>query len=326
MCRLSIICCTYNQIDYIAKCLDSLVSQETNFPYRIIVHDDASTDGTSSIVESYAERYPDLIVPVLQKQNKYSRGEPIFPYIDPHLEGDYVAICEGDDWWVDQCKLQSQFDYMESHPDCSLCVHDSYIYEDSLKAYVGRSPASGVERDLSVEELIEGGGWYVSTNSFFYRSKFHTLPNSYRGWGVGDYPRMIHLALSGSVHFLSEPMSAYRSNAAGSWSRAMRTNAQLKREANQKIIGGLKRVDAETNYAYHDSIEVALFKLEKQICELNRDLIMFLGRDKSRLFREMSTVDKAISIARCIVPLRLMVIVSRMRMKIKALNFDGRTQ
>lgn len=325
-CRLSVICCTYNQIDYIAKCLDSLISQKTSFPFQIIVHDDASTDGTASIVKDYAERYPGLIVPILQEQNKYSQGESVLSYVDPYLKGDYIAICEGDDWWIDRNKLQSQFDYMESHPNCSLCVHDSYIYEDSLRAYVGQSPASGVERDLPVESLIENGGWYISTNSFFYRRKFHALPDLYKGWGVGDYPTMVHLALSGSVHFLDKPMSAYRSNAAGSWTQAMQFNIQLRQETNRKIVEGLKRLDAETNCRYHDSVEVAVFKLEKQICELKHNPLMLFRHDRAHLFKSLSTVDKFKSIMRCTMPLRLIALLTKMKLKMKAFAFNNRIQ
>ena len=121
---VSIFCDTYNHVDYIQEALDGFAMQETNFAFEVLVHDDASTDGTAKIVEEYARKYPDLIKPILQKENQYSKGVRItHEYVLPKAKGKYVAVCEGDDYWTDKHKLQKQFEIMEMHPEIDMCTH-----------------------------------------------------------------------------------------------------------------------------------------------------------------------------------------------------------
>ena len=128
-CMVSVFCTTYNQKKYIAKCLESMVNQKTNFPYEIIVRDDASTDGTSDIVREFGAKYPDKIVPFIQPENLFQRGlEHIsFEKMFRMSKGKYIAVCDGDDFWTDENKLQKQVDFMESHPDYSMCGHAAYF-------------------------------------------------------------------------------------------------------------------------------------------------------------------------------------------------------
>ena len=117
---LSICCTTYNQEKYIAQTLDGFLLQKTNFPIEIIVHDDASTDGTQQIIKEYAEK-DSRIKLILQTENKYSQNiSPWACYCFPAAEGKYIALCEGDDYWVDALKLQKQVDSLESNPDYSI--------------------------------------------------------------------------------------------------------------------------------------------------------------------------------------------------------------
>ena len=103
---VSICSITYNHAPYIRQCLDGFLMQKTNFKYEIIIHDDASTDGTAEIIKEYAERYPDLITPVFQTENQYSKGLRGFfaKFVFPHAKGKYIALCEGDDYWIDPYK------------------------------------------------------------------------------------------------------------------------------------------------------------------------------------------------------------------------------
>lgn len=127
--EVSIICVTYNHKKYIHQCLDNMLNQKTNFKYEIIVHDDASTDGTTEIVKEYAEQYPNIVKLILQKKNQYSCGKWITELALPKAKGKYLAFCDGDDYWCDESKLQKQFDYMEAHGDCSICFHNTYTYD-----------------------------------------------------------------------------------------------------------------------------------------------------------------------------------------------------
>ena len=123
---VSICCITYNHAPFIKKCLDGFLMQETSFPIEILIHDDASSDGTDTIVREYAERYPDLIFPLYETENQYSKGKSSvmdIVYNYSRAKGKYIAYCEGDDYWTDPLKLKKQVDFMEAHPDYSVCFH-----------------------------------------------------------------------------------------------------------------------------------------------------------------------------------------------------------
>ena len=126
---VSICCITYNHRDFIRDALDGFLSQRTDFPYEILINDDASTDGTADIIREYEQKYPEKIRALLQTENQYSKGitNPSGAFNFPRVRGRYVAMCEGDDYWTDPEKLQKQVDYMEAHPDCSLCFHSARI-------------------------------------------------------------------------------------------------------------------------------------------------------------------------------------------------------
>ena len=109
--EVSVLCLAYNHEKYIKKCLDSILAQKTNFKYEIIINDDASTDNTANIIKEYEEKYPEIIKPIYQIENKYSKGEAIVEeYMLPKATGKYIAFCECDDWWLSDDKLQKQYD------------------------------------------------------------------------------------------------------------------------------------------------------------------------------------------------------------------------
>ena len=129
--RVSVICNAYNHERYIEKALKGFVSQKTNFDYEILIHDDASTDGTAAIIRKYESLYPDIIKPIYQEKNQYSQKVAITDTIQiPRAQGDYIAFCEGDDYWIDEFKLQKQFDILEKHPNINICGHAAFIEKD----------------------------------------------------------------------------------------------------------------------------------------------------------------------------------------------------
>lgn len=252
--EVTVICTVYNHVRYLRQCLDSLVAQETVFPYRIIVHDDASTDGSADIVAEYAERHPDKVIPVLQKDNLYSRGISRYPYLMPLIEGRYVAVCEGDDYWCDPRKLQTQYRYREDHPECSLCTHLTYLLDEEMGSIVGVLPRSGgMGQSYSTSDVIVGGGGLFGTNSMFYKAEYYgRRPDSFKRWGIGDWPLCIYLSTQGEVHCIGEALSVYRMNALGSWS-ARNKDADVRRRSDERIVCGLDRADAYTGFEFHDA-------------------------------------------------------------------------
>ena len=129
---VSICCMTYNQEKYIAETIEGFLKQKTDFEYEILIHDDASTDSTQSIIKKYAKNYPERIKLVIQEENQYSKGVDIVKeYLYPLVSGKYVAICEGDDFWIDENKLQKQIDILEENNSVNMCVHATQeIFED----------------------------------------------------------------------------------------------------------------------------------------------------------------------------------------------------
>ena len=121
---VSIKCLAYNHEPYIRQCLDGFVMQQTNFKFEAIVHDDASTDGTANIIREYAEKYPDIIKPIYETENQYSKHDgSLNRILAEKLTGKYIALCEGDDYWTDPNKLQKQVEYLESHEECVMYAH-----------------------------------------------------------------------------------------------------------------------------------------------------------------------------------------------------------
>ena len=128
---VSICCLTYNHAQFIRKCLDGFLMQQTDFPIEILIHDDCSTDGTTDIIREYEAKYPELIFPLYEEENQYSRGGAgkMDLYNYSRARGKYIAYCEGDDYWTDPLKLQKQVDFMEVNPEYSVCFHNYEEYD-----------------------------------------------------------------------------------------------------------------------------------------------------------------------------------------------------
>ncbi len=125
--KVSVCVVTYNQEKYIGECLESLVTQKTDFPFEIIVGDDASTDNTPNIIQEYQQKYPDIIIPILRQENLGPVGNIVDIY--KRAKGKYIAHLDGDDMALPG-KLQIQADTLDSNPDCSICAHRMYAVEE----------------------------------------------------------------------------------------------------------------------------------------------------------------------------------------------------
>lgn len=151
---VSICCVTYNHASYIRECLDGFMMQKTNFTFEVLIHDDASTDGTADIIKEYEIKYPGIIKPIYQIENQYSKGiSPSVTFNFPRAKGKYIAMCEGDDYWTDPLKLQKQVDFLESHPDYVMCftLYEQYDQEKGILSndkFPNNIPNEGLFFDL----------------------------------------------------------------------------------------------------------------------------------------------------------------------------------
>lgn len=262
---VSIRCMTFNHKSYIQHCLDGFVMQKTNFRFEAIVHDDASTDGTQDIIREYAEKYPDIIKPIYETENQYSKHDgSLRRVIDSAMSptSKYVALCEGDDYWIDPLKLQKQVDFLESHPNYSMCYHAvNYVSDDIV---IGNDKRFENECDVSTEQMIEGGGGFCATCSLVYRKEFlYNKPSYFKIAKVGDAPLQVFLATSGKIHYFPALMGTYRKNVPGSWSSRVwekdRTIPYL------NAIEWLLAFNKETNSKYEKSV---LKRIYPYICFL----------------------------------------------------------
>lgn len=255
---LTIRCRTFNHVNFIRKCLDGFVMQQTTFPFVAIVHDDASTDGTADIVREYAEKYPDIIKPILQTENQYSKKDGSIGHIlNAHTRGKYVALCEGDDYWTDPQKLQKQVDFMETHPEYSLVCSNATILSNGRELDWKRYDKSC---DVPMKDVIVKRGSWIYTASMLYRSELmNDYPDYARECHVGDYPLSIHLALRGKVYFIAEKMVTYRFMTQGSWSSSTKVN-----EAYFDVLLSefrmLQGYDRDSNGIYHKYIQRVIGK------------------------------------------------------------------
>lgn len=240
-----IIC--YNNHDYIRQAVDSVLMQQVNFPWEIIIADDCSTDGTREVVKDYHRQYPGLFRLVLPEQNTKAK---VFVDLIRAAKGKYIAYLEGDDYWTDPLKLQKQFDFMESHPDLSMCYHKinwTWTYpstdDPNMESNEGDPPVSTVYDVLNK-------GWFIRSCTMFLRN--FGLPPGFEQLYVGDYPMHVLWAHKGDIGFIPESMGVYRINDKGQSETKLVTVDIPKRSKNMRAeIELYKYIDYHTGYKYH---------------------------------------------------------------------------
>lgn len=207
---VSISCITFNHAAYIRECLDGFLMQQTNFPVEILIHDDASTDGTEEIVREYERKYPHIIKALYEEENQWikgRRGSIIFNF--PRAKGKYIAMCEGDDYWVDKQKLQRQVDCLETDSELILVYTDAFYFYESTREMELKKTVS----IKSLEELLVRNRIWTLTTCFrasilegynlHYYEKLKNFP-------FGDYTLWLYAYLEGKGKYLPIATSVYR--------------------------------------------------------------------------------------------------------------------
>lgn len=265
---VSICCLAYNHEKYIRKTLDGFVNQKTNFNYEILIHDDCSTDNTVNIIEEYRKKYPKLIKPIYQKENQYSKGIKVSNiYQFPRAQGKYIAMCEGDDYWIDMNKLQKQYDKMERNTNCSICTHMvGHISESGERLYITQ-PDKTVREILndiiSIEELFFNIFKRVTmpfqTSSYFikkiYIFDYLKEDSFFQKTKIGDLPLVWYIMTKGNMCYIDEEMSLYRENSIGSWSNKRLFDQGYRLQHYCGMIEFLEKYDLYTNFRFHQRIE-----------------------------------------------------------------------
>lgn len=216
---VSVCCITYNHENYIAKAIDGFLMQKSSFPFEILIRDDYSTDSTTNIIKHYVDKYPQLIKPIYEKENTYSKG--VFPMhqLFKIAQGEYLTPCEGDDYWTDPLKLQKQVDYLTNNPYYAACFHDCMIIYEGRKSNQKNRLRIGnrnIVEDVDLISIINENN--IAMASIMFKNFIQKTPKYRKETSKGDYALMIWIAEQGKIKYLPEVMSTYRMHDGGVWS------------------------------------------------------------------------------------------------------------
>lgn len=230
--KVSVLCMAYNHEKYIRKTLDGFINQQIDFSFEVLVHDDASTDKTADIIREYVEKYPNIIKPIFQTENQYSKNVDIDRCILRTLaKGEYIAYCEGDDYWIDPYKLQKQVDFLDENPQYVATAHNCIFVDAEGQEITSIYPMYRryCSHRYTLKRFSRDVVYPGQTASIVYRASayyFDSIEQENAFYGMrlttGDKRTFLKLLLKGDIFCFEDCMSAYRIVTQGgdSWSAA----------------------------------------------------------------------------------------------------------
>lgn len=320
--KVSICCLTYNHEKFINDTLKGFVSQKTSFKYEVLIHDDASTDGTAGIIREYEEKYPHIIKPIYQAENQYSKGIKIsMTYNFSRAKGKYIAMCEGDDFWIDEFKLEKQINYMEEHRKCMFCFTNGQILDmanqGTIKKFIPQDIESKkiynlTKKDYNVGEVARLG--FIPTASFVFRTECIDMFPSYYDdlCPAGDMKYKLYCTAMGYAHFIDDETCVYRMNVSGS---AMTNWGNLKKENRRELYSSfvqlIDNVDRFSEYRY--SIDLAICKKPyyKKLLMCAKDRTILSNSMYKEVYQELTTIEKIRFWSELLFPEKLILYVKR---------------
>lgn len=282
---VSILCNTYNHENYIEDAIRGFVLQKTEFPFEIIVHDDASTNDNVKKIKKYAERYPNIVKLVVQSENQFSQGQKPTILSFSYASGEFVALCEGDDFWISDDKIQSQCGFLRDNPGFNGCAHSA----------LQLSPSGNVRRInrykkncLSCNFVIEQGGGVVPTASLFVRrSVIERFSENFQNAPLGDYFIQVLAAEGLGLSYINSAQSVYRYASETSVSRAERKKSTEEiRDFVQRFESSLETLSEILPIEHKESV----FKYQCSMY-LETAIRALLFSDDEELFSELLTLS-----------------------------------
>jgi pyruvyltransferase len=238
---VSICVISYNHEPFIGDALDGILRQETTFPYEIVLDDDCSTDNTAGIIRRYMEKYPNIIHANLREQNL---GPTVnFAQTLDRAKGKYIAICEGDDYWIDPSKLQKQVDFLEQNEDYSVCYHCFMRKHDNGMT---RSPQKAKDT-ITFDDYLHEQPSIQSTTAVFRNTVKPLIPSDWAKKVEGSYFMFMRLARTGLIKFMAEYMSVYRMHTGGIWSGKAPVEQAFMSLRNQDVMIAYLKSTAEAH-------------------------------------------------------------------------------
>jgi len=295
---VSVCVLTYNHANYIRQTLDSILAQDLKQPFEVLIHDDASTDGTVEILKEYEAKYPDVIKPLYETENQFSKSEiknisGIYNF--PRAQGKYIAMCEGDDYWTDNHKLTRQVQYMEKNPDCTMCFHSALQINSDVVSKNQMRPYTKSQQ-ITPNEIIDKKSGYPTASLLLRADLMKALPDFYMQAPIGDIPMQLTMAAAGYAYYIDEPMCAYRYNAPGSWTRDMYSSPDFKEKQidyRDKMLRMYDQFNEFSNHKYSGAVEHAKDRIRFGTAVNIRDFDTIYDRWYYDLYNELSFTDKA---------------------------------
>lgn len=254
---VTVICCTYNHEHYIERTLEGFLKQKTSFSVEYIVRDDASTDRTADIMRQYEKKYPGFFTMIYNQENTYGKNYPGFTARTiKTCKSKYIALCEGDDYWCDENKLQKQVNALENDDEITLCLHAHYELNDKTQKKVAKAPYKTTGIISTQEVFIEPYGVMPATCSMLMRtSSIKDYPYDILHSPVGDRNRRMYLADKGKVYYINEIMSVYRVNNSNSYGGGLFVDPKKSLSLVEKMNSFFNEFDEFTDYKYSSYIE-----------------------------------------------------------------------
>lgn len=299
--QISIICNTYNQEKYIADALESFLMQRVNVPFEILVHDDASTDGTADVIREYEKKYPDIIKPIYQTQNQWNLDVSVTASIQiPRAKGKYIAFCEGDDYWTAPDKLQIQYDYMESHKECSACCHAYSMVNKTGELIEERYDFSG-NCSVPMSKLIGNQLTLPHFATLFVKKDCFKEFNNGKFLGVGCCDMIVRVLCKtqGDLYYINRNMSCYRRFTESSWTVSVGNSNEKFANHLKQYIPFLKELNIYTNGKYEKDILKSIDRREFEIALLEN---RYKDAVKKQAFKKSSFKRKIYILIGCICP------------------------
>lgn len=248
--KVSILVMTYNHEKFISQALESVAMQETNFEYEILISEDCSTDGTREIVLDFQKAHPEKVRLLLSKQNVHS-NEIVVRGIQA-ARGQYIALLDGDDYWISPHKLQKQADFLDNHPECSLCFHNARIFHEA-EGREGRNWTPPDQKEISTLEDIWMGNFIATCSTMFRRGVIGEIPEWYNDFfPITDWPLHILNAEQGNIGYIDEVMGVYRYHPGGLYSPFSETRKQ------QETLKFYRIMNKNLKYRYNKIVKAAI--------------------------------------------------------------------
>jgi glycosyltransferase involved in cell wall biosynthesis len=289
--KVSVLVMTYNHKPFIFQALDSTLMQKTDFPYEIIVSEDYSNDGTREIVQAYHQRFPEKIRLILSERNIASNT--VVARGVEAARGEYVALLDGDDYWVSPYKLQKQVDFLEQHAECAICFHNAAVVHENG----GQEPHLWTpmnHREITTLEDLWMGNYIATCSTMFRKGLFGEFPAWYESFfPITDWPLHILNAEHGKIGYVNEVMGVYRYHSQGYYSQL----GQLEKLA--ATLQFYRRMNACLNFKYDRLVKTAISKYFIEWAEeyLNRGDIC-AARHSFKLYLTGRPINKYISLKR----------------------------